>query len=103
MVRSPFTSLIFLFVSLALVACSKGRDHNEPVAGLDARPDNQTCIAPDVLGAQPTNIGLEAAYPDLPHLGFVLALSQPPAPNIYLQFFFIYHKQIYKTENTSIL
>jgi uncharacterized repeat protein (TIGR03806 family) len=50
---------------------------------LDARPDNQTCIAPDVLAAQPTNIALEPAFPSLPYLGLTLALVQPTDDSTY--------------------
>ncbi|KPJ90126.1 MAG: hypothetical protein AMJ53_14795 [Gammaproteobacteria bacterium SG8_11] len=54
-----------------------------PRSGLDVRPDNQTCVAPDVLAAQPSNIDLQPAFPSLPHLGSVLALVQPPADSTF--------------------
>ncbi|MCG6970188.1 MAG: PQQ-dependent sugar dehydrogenase [Gammaproteobacteria bacterium] len=82
MIRNPLSLSIILFIALILNACFNNNDNDGTLrSGLDARPDNQTCIAPDVLAAQPTNIALQPAFPDLPPLGLVLALKQPNGDN----------------------
>lgn len=78
--RKLLLFIVVIFLTVLLTACSsKNGNNNAPQisVGLDARPDNQTCIAPDVLAVQPTDIALEPAFPNLPHLGLALALKQP--------------------------
>lgn len=80
MSRSISFIAISLITIITISACSESSNNNSDqiIGALDERPDNQTCIAPDTLAAQPTNIALEPAYPDLQPLGSVLALLQPP-------------------------
>ena len=88
MIRRLFS--LCIIVTLSLSACTKHNSNNDSknnnvqnTIGLDTRPDNQTCIAPDALAAQPTNIALVPAFPDLAPLGNVVALVQPPADSTY--------------------
>lgn len=73
-----FKTLSILSLFIFINACTNNSNStDQTIVGLDSRPDNQTCIAPDAL-AQATSIALEPAFPNLQHLGSVLALLQPP-------------------------
>lgn len=54
---------------------------NAAVVGTFPRPVNQTCIAPNLLPLSPTRIAVQPAFPQLPDLGEVNALKQPPGNN----------------------
>jgi uncharacterized repeat protein (TIGR03806 family) len=56
---------------------------NPPIIGTFPRPNNQTCIAPNLLRLNPTKITIEKAFPELPHLGEVTALKQAPGDNLH--------------------
>ena len=72
-------TLFCLIIMLNLAGCGGGSDSTTTLnVGLSQRPDNRTCIAPDVLASQPTDITLQSAFPDLPHLGAIVALLQEP-------------------------
>ena len=77
--------VLALVIVVLLTACSRGSNNNgnQPVTGLDTRPDNQTCIAPDAVAAQPTNIAAQPAFPNLAPLGNILGLVQPDNDSTY--------------------
>ena len=53
-----------------------------PVVGTFPRPTNQTCIAPNLLPLSPSTVTTEQAFPELPHLGEVIAMKQAPGDNL---------------------
>jgi len=66
---------------LALAAaCSSSNNSSDSVlnSGLDTRPSNQTCIAPEQGPQSSPDIGLEPAFPNLPAMGAVVAIRQAP-------------------------
>ncbi|MCG6968741.1 MAG: PQQ-dependent sugar dehydrogenase, partial [Gammaproteobacteria bacterium] len=80
MIHKPFFIAVIFIVGFSLSACSKHQDDDESSAtsGLDTRPNNQTCLAPDSITAQPSDVTIEPAFPDLPNMGSVIALLQAP-------------------------
>jgi uncharacterized repeat protein (TIGR03806 family) len=69
---------LLLIIPIVLTACIHNDSDDSAVAGLDQRPDNLTCIAPDISASRPTDIAVEPAFPNLPYLGPVVALIQTP-------------------------
>jgi uncharacterized repeat protein (TIGR03806 family) len=69
-----------LLLILTSNACVNHDDDvdSPPITGLDTRPDNQTCVAPDVLATQASDIELQPAFPNLPNLGALVSLLQAP-------------------------
>ena len=49
-----------------------------PTIGTFPRPINTSCVAPNLTQLRPTNITVEKAFPELPHLGEVTAMKQAP-------------------------
>ncbi|WP_460224762.1 PQQ-dependent sugar dehydrogenase [Aurantivibrio infirmus] len=86
------TMAAFLLSTFLLQACGGGSsgDDPDPVVttpppppggnnlGLDARPSNTTCLAPDNPTTGSADFELQAAFPNLPSLGFPLGLFQAP-------------------------
>ena len=71
---------IVVVVLLILVGCSSSNDSSNPIveSGLDSRPSNQTCIAPEQGPLSSPTLALEPAFPDLPDMGAVVAIRQAP-------------------------
>ncbi|WP_455210565.1 PQQ-dependent sugar dehydrogenase [Kaarinaea lacus] len=78
MVRNQKLTTIVVFINLALSACFNNSDVDEIISGLDTRPSNTTCLAPDSTTVQPSDITIEPAFPNLPNLDSVVALVQAP-------------------------
>ncbi|WP_455221265.1 PQQ-dependent sugar dehydrogenase, partial [Kaarinaea lacus] len=51
---------------------------SNPIVGTFPRPTNLTCIAPNLTALRPNKITIEPAFPELPHLGEVVAMKQAP-------------------------
>ena len=79
-------------IDLADAGCATASDNDEsddlppppppppppPTAGLDARPSNLTCLAPDKSGTGTASVTTENAFPDLPLLDRPVSLLQAP-------------------------
>jgi glucose/arabinose dehydrogenase len=82
-----------LFVLLLLAACGGGSKTTEqppvqppppppppPTSGLDARPDNATCVAP-ALAAPGGSVDIADAFPNLPNIGQATKVLVEPVAN----------------------
>ena len=71
------TSLVFLLV---LMACSGNSNSTTPPldSGLDERPANLTCLAPDQGPLSSQALSAAPAFPNLPAMGAVVAIRQAP-------------------------
>lgn len=82
--RSLVLNRFILFVlALLLSACGGGGSSNDATdndnLGLDNRPTNTSCIAPDSGVTPPGSISVEAAFPNLPELPSLIKLVQRPS------------------------
>lgn len=67
-------------LSLVLISCSNSNNSSDPIvnSGLDIRPSNQTCVAPEQGPLSSQALSLTPAFPDLPAMGAVTAIRQAP-------------------------
>ncbi len=71
-------------IDLDDAGCENAGDDDEsddpapPMAGLDQRPSNLTCLAPDKSGAGGASVTTENSFPDLPAFARPVALLQAP-------------------------
>ncbi len=72
-------------IDLADTNCESSSDDDEsddppqsPIAGLDQRPSNLTCLAPDKSGAGGASVTTEDSFPNLPALDRPVSLLQAP-------------------------
>ena len=67
-------------LSLLLIACSGSNNSSDPIldSGLDSRPSNQSCVAPEQGPLSSPTLSLAPAFPNLPAMGAVTAIRQAP-------------------------
>ncbi|WP_455201205.1 PQQ-dependent sugar dehydrogenase [Kaarinaea lacus] len=72
--------VIVSVLALVLIACSSSNNSSAPIldSGLDSRPSNLSCVAPEQGPLSSSALSLVSAFPNLPAMGAVTALRQAP-------------------------